>query len=318
MRYDTIFTNGVIKSREKFLLGDKLERMVESTPEEAFKLLKEGGFGGESAVATDVDADALIRAEECAVNAFIREYAPDEKTEAFLLAEYDFHNAEALIKCKYAGASEEKTLAEEGLYTVEDLKKAIEGEQTSKPINKILLSVILDTAESFNQGKANGFTVDCAFKKALFEYMRSFAKNKKLKSILEDRADVANVSSALRSRDFALAEKMFVCGGKLPISRIKELCELAYEDIEAGDYDAWIKEAAASTGKGRPLSEAEKKGDDFGLELLYLTRYDMVGVEPFILYVLRRRAEIRNARIIIVSLSAGLSPVEIRNKMRKY
>ena len=152
----------------------------------------------------------------------------------------------------------------------------------------------------------------------MFEYLKTQAKNKKLKLILQKRADSANVSSALRSRDWALFEKMFVEGGKLPKSHIKALCELSIEQIKSGEFSSEIKEASEVALKGEPLSQFEKQTDNYPMELLNVTRYDMKGIEPFVLYVLRRRAEIRNVRIVCVSLGAGLTPAQIKNKIRLY
>ena len=87
MAYDIAFTNGVVKSRERYLLGDKIERMADSGADEILKILKDSGFGGDIAATTLQDAEALIRAEERAVNEFIKEYAPDKRTAAFLLAD---------------------------------------------------------------------------------------------------------------------------------------------------------------------------------------------------------------------------------------
>lgn len=317
MYFDTTFTNGVIKSREKYLLGDKIERMADGNLQDAFRTLKESGFGGDTATESFADSEALIRAEEQFVNAFITEYAPNAYTKAFLLAEYDFHNAEALIKCKFAGASEQKMLGEEGLFTIERLKEAVYSDKL-EGLPKQLVEAINQTSSDFEEGKANGFTVDCAFKFALFEYLKTQAKNKKLKLILQNKADSANVSSALRSRDWALCEQMFVEGGKLPKSHIKALCELPIEQIKSGDFSEDIKAVAEVALKGEPLSQFEKQSDNYAVELLNLTRYDMKGIEPFVLYVLRRRAEIRNVRIVCVSLGAGLTSAQIKNKIRLY
>ena len=73
MYFDTTFTNGVIKSREKYLLGEKIERMADGSLQDAFRTLKESGFGGDTAVESFADSEALIRAEEQSVNAFIEE-----------------------------------------------------------------------------------------------------------------------------------------------------------------------------------------------------------------------------------------------------
>ena len=44
----------------------------------------------------------------------------------------------------------------------------------------------------------------------------------------------------------------------------------------------------------------------------------MIGSEPFLLYVLKRRAEIANVRIIAVSKTAGVDPAVIKEKIRSY
>ncbi len=213
MRYDVTFTNGVIKSRERFLLGDKLNRMADSDLDEAFRLLKESGFGGETPVESPYEAEALMRAEEQDVNDFIRRYAPKDYIKYFLLAEYDFHNAEAYVKCRYAGANEEKLVSSIGAFDLKMLKKAVFSDDTSALPEELALAVT-QSAQLFNEGSANGLEVDCVFKRQLFAYMKKYAKDKDLKKILAAAADAANVSSALRSRDKALAEKMFVTGGK--------------------------------------------------------------------------------------------------------
>lgn len=316
MRYDLTFINGVVKSRERFLLGDKIDRLAEGSSEDAFRLLKESGFGGETPAEGPHQAERLIRAEEADLNSFVREYAPTDKTAAFLLAEYDFHNAEALVKCRYAGANEEKLLSAEGYFTIGFLKENIFGEGEGLPAE--LKSAAETSAALFSDGKANGLEIDCIFKRELYAYMKRRAEGKKLKEILSASADAANVSSALRSREASLAEKMFVTGGKLPLSQIIALCDASYQDIKDGDYPPEIKEAAAAAEREEPLSSFERSRDDFPLLLLYKTRYDMAGAEPFLTYVYRRRAEIRNARLITVSLAAGLLPSAIKNKIRLY
>ena len=315
MRYDTTFTNGVIKARERSLLGDKILRMAESERDEAFRILLESGFGGETPVDSPAQAEVLIRAEEAAVNEFIRTYAPDEKMKAFLLAEYDFHNAEGYVKCRYAGADEAKIISEDGLFPAAFVGKAVySGELSGLPAE--MKEAIEGAQALFNEGKANGFEIDCLFKRKLFSYKKRLAKDKHLKAILCASADAANVSSALRSRDAALAEKMFVEGGKLPKTRIIGLCELSFESIAAGEYSNEIKLAAKAAAEGLPLTEFEKAADETPLGILEPVRYDMLGAHPFLYYIMRRRAEIRNVRIVTVSLAAGLSDAAIKNKLR--
>ncbi len=314
MRYSPTFTNGVIKCRESRLLSGKIERMTEGSLDDAIKILKDSDFGSPFAEGAS-DANALISAEERAINSFIREYAPDTSTERFLLADCDFHNAEALVKCKYAGADEDSILGAEGSFTVEALKKAVyDGALDGLP--KELCSAIREAEELFDKGEASGFAVDCLFKAKLFEYMQYYALDGDLIKILADRADRANVATFVRSGDEKLAERMFVVGGKLPFSRIKALFE--GKDVKRGKMPDWVKDAISEYGSGRPLSQLEKRADDFPLELLNKFKYDMAGIQPFLIYILRRRAEAKNVRIITVGLASGLAPSKIKQKLRLY
>ena len=317
MRYSTIFTNGVIKSREKFLLGDKISRLADSSAEEAFGILKESGFGLDAHADDISDAEKMVRAEETLVNDFIKEYAPDGKTQAFLLAEYDFHNAQAAVRCKYAGADESKIYAPEGVLSVDALKAAVDkSDYTALP--KEMGEAIAEAAALFEEGKASGVDIDCAFKRKEYEYMLKNAASRPLRSILSASADAANVSTALRGRDEKLAEKCFLKGGKLSLDKIKTLCAASFQEIEEGDFPEDVKIAARAAAKGKPLTEFEKNTDDFALVLMNKTRYDMRGSEQFITYIMRRRAEIRNVRIIAVSLAAGIPNAKIKSKIRIY
>ncbi len=339
MRYDVAFINGVVRSRERFLWGTRLERLAEGTAAEAFKALKDGGFGA-NAEAEDGDFESLIRAEENSVNSFIREYAPSEATERFLLAEYDFHNAEALVKCRLAGADAAKMLAPEGFYKTEDIKKAIDAMGENPPADandgtgKTLsaandgmgtpragkkdkrenpLYAAAAQALALPAGQADGFTVDCVFQKALFRYMKRYAKGP-LKAILANKADAANLSALLRSDTFEYAAQMFVEGGKWPESQLKAIFE-GSADVN-GELKRQVLAAREDAQNGRPLTAFEKYADEYPLHALYPTRYDMKGQEPFLSYIFKRREDIANARILAVCLAARLSPKETAARMR--
>lgn len=312
MSYDVTFTNGVIKSKECTLLGGKIERMIEGTYDEAVKTLRDSGFGG-GVISADIDA--LIRGEEEAINTFIRQYSPDAKTTEFLLADYDFHNAEGLVKVKYAGADEQRILTVDGFYTVDKIRDYIDG-GSGDGLCEELKEAIKESVALFEGGIKDGFEVDCIFKRALMKRLSAVAKGKQLKSILSSRADNANVSSALRSRDEELMKKMFVEGGKLPLSRIIELCKLSVHEILDGKWDDSVRSACRDLMEGKPFERLEKDADDYPLVMLSATAYEMKGKEPFIGYIYKRRADVRNARIVAVSLRAGISPQAIKKKIR--
>lgn len=331
MRYDVAFTNGVIKSRERDLLGGKIEKMAESTPAEALNILKESGFGGGADCDNPSLSEGLFRTEEERVNDFVREYSTDEKTERFLLADYDFHNAEAFVKSKYFGADEWRIASADGFIPKVTLKECVEKKDYSK-LPAALSAAITECAELYKKGEADGFKVDCAFKRQLFVYLKQNAKNLELKRILQDRADSANLSSALRCADDNALKQAFVTGGRVPIEEFIRLRTLGEEEILSGgafnkkikqisnslpSFDERVVSAVREKNNGQPLRTFEKQADDYPVELLGLTRYDMKGAQPFIGYVYTRRAEIKNARIVMVCLNAGLDAKQIKERLRK-
>lgn len=315
MRKVNGFTTGVVKSRERALLGDSLARLADGSAEEAFKAIKDSGFGSGSGVDSPFGIDKLLRFEEENLNAFIREYAPDDRTERFLLAGYDFHNAEALLKVARIGADEEKLLLPEGSFPVADLKATVSGNSPAS-VPAELAAAVRDGDAMFEEGNANGFLLDSLFKKALFAYLKRIAKGRVLKSILSARQDYANISIALRSRDAKEAEELFVDEGKCPKSQLIDIIGVPPERIAAGEYAKEIKAAAAEIAKAGSLTAFEKQADDYPLALLYPTRYDFAGAEPFLSYIYKKRADIANVRILIVCLNAGLPAGEIKRRLR--
>ena len=100
---NAIFANARASALQASLLGaDRLNRMVDcASGDDALKILSEVNFGNGVTVASALEADLLIEAEERRYTAFVRETAPSEALCRYLLAEYDYHNAEAIVRSKY-------------------------------------------------------------------------------------------------------------------------------------------------------------------------------------------------------------------------
>ena len=50
-------------------------------------------------------------------------------------------------------------------------------------------------------------------------------------------------------------------------------------------------------------------------EMFFRRRFGLEGREPFLYYVFRRRAEIRNVRTVLVALKAGVAAAEIEKRL---
>lgn len=311
---DTLFTNGVIAVKEKLLLGDKLLRLTEMNAEDALRALVESGFGSG---AEQADGESLCKAEEKLLDEFIREYAPTDAEKIYLLAPRDFHNAKAVCKAQRTGEDAENMLAPEGCIPVSlILKGVVEGEY--RLLGNELGSAVKTVMESEN---ITGAEIGAIFDSALFNRLYGGCKrNKTLKTLIIERADMTNILTAMRSSSLEKAEKLFVGGGRLKVGRLAAVfddnIERAEKALENTEYAEFYKLCFAAKQKRLPLTEAERALESFEAEYFARRRFELVKSEPFLYYVFRRRAEIQNARIILVCLNAGLSSGEIKRRLR--
>lgn len=308
---DIHYTNGAIAVKEKLLLGEKLLRFTEMTAEEVLRALHEGGFGSG---AEAYDGESLCGAEERALDAFIREYAPSQAELIYLLAPRDFHNAKAICKAEKLGTEVENMLAPEGLIPVAELSAAIKNGEYSS-LGKELGEAVKKVSESED---ITGAEIGSEFDSAMYKYLSAKCKRRLLKKLLSGRADRTNILTAMRSVEREFAEKLYVGGGRLKNSELARIFEAdkaenALNDTPGKDF---YKLCLSAKEKGLPFTEAERALESFEAEYFSQRRYELEGREPFLYYVFRRRAEISNVRIILVCLNAGLPAQDIKKRLR--
>ncbi len=300
MTFDTNFTNGVIAVKEKSLLGEKLLRFPEQTAGEVLRVISESGFGG-----GESDPDAIFAREERLLDDFIRTYAPGKAEKSYFLLPHDFHNLKALYKAEKLGIPAEGMLAPEGMFSYGALREML-GEKRP-PVPEI--------AED-----ATGAEIGAAFDRAEFSYLfRVCACRPVLKKLLSVRADVTNILTAFRAETEEEAKAMFVEGGKLKESDFSPVFsedtaerEHAFDNLP---YKAFYRECLAAKEKNVPYTEAERMKEETEINYFFGKRYALSGKEPFLYYVFRRRAEIRNVRTILICLNAGVGEREIRRRL---
>lgn len=322
MGKDVIYTNGVIAAREKYLLKEKLLRLCEGKAEDAFRILLESGYGSGAEAEGAYDYEALIGAEERALDDFIREYAPSEAEAAYLLAPRDFHNAKALLKAEYLHADAEKMLAPEGRISVSELQLRIKNGEFSA-LGKELGDAVKEAAGLLSAEGASGAEVGVAFEKAAFAYLFEVCKkNPVLKKLLSARADMSNILTAFRSDDESNAKKAYVTGGRLTEKQLEKLfdadLERAAHALDKTPYATFCEICAQAKQAGRPLTEAEKLRDSYETDFFAERKYELEKNQPFLYYVFRRRAESENVRIIFVCLLAGMRESEIKSGFGRF
>ena len=305
---DTIFTNGVIAVREKQLLGDKILRFSELSAEEALRALKESGFGG-----AEGDGEDMCRAEEAALDSFVREYAPSKAELIYLLAPRDFHNAKALCKSEKLKTDAGKLLAPEGIIKVSDIASAIQNGEYGK-----LGALAGPVKEVMEREDISGAEVGAIFDRALYSYLfANCGRRGVLKKLITIKVDCTNILTAMRSGTQSHAEKLYLDGGKLKREELAEIFgDKAEKALEDSPYRDFYRVCLEAKEKGQPFTAAEKLLDSCEAEYFVKKKFELEGKQPFLYYVFRRRAEISNVRIVLVCLGAGLDAREIRGRLR--
>ena len=283
---DSVYTNGVIAVKEKQLLGDKLLRFIEMTADEALRSLKESGFGVSSE-----DGEEMCRAEESALDAFIREYAPSDCELIYLLAPRDFHNAKAICKAERLKTDAEKLLTFEGLIKLSELIAAIRnadfkflGEELGGAVKEVL-----------EREDITGAEIGAVFDRALFAHLsKSCAKNRVLKKLIARRADCTNILTAMRSGDREFAGKLYLKGGSLKTEALDRIfdenAERAARAMDGTPYAGFYRLCLDAKEKGQPFTEAERALESSEAEYFAEKRFELEGKQPFLYYVFRRRA----------------------------
>ena len=318
-----IFANARAAALFSSLLGaDRLGRMIDcASADEALKILAEVNFGDGIPVSSAADFEILVEAEEKKYTAFVRETCPSERLMRFLLAGYDYHNAEAISRAKYLKSDFTPMLGAEGEYSVSLLEEKIFADDYTR-FSPELSAALSGADELFVSGKADGKSISSLFRRALYIEMKTCAEREKpLKKLFSEKADAANIAVALRSRNFALASEMTVDGGTLSEEEIRFLCEEAAESIrEKFRYSPQkdlIFSALDDFSEGKPLTDFEKKSDGFALVILKKERYNDEGYKPFLRYCYYKLAELANVKIIMSCLVNGVEKNIIRARLRE-
>lgn len=314
-----VYANGVIAVKEKSLLKNKIVKMCALSPEEAFRTLKESGFGDKADAASVYEYERLLASDMRDIDEFIREYAVNFGQKAYFFAERDFHNMKALLKAEYLNEDAEKMLAPDGLYGVDDLKAYLAGEEVG--LSPQLESAADSARRLFETGEATGAALGVIFERAKYDYLLSACRfSPFLKRLISERVDRTNILTVMRANTPEYALDNAVSGGKIPV---EEMLRLFGENEEAAQSaldktylkDFWRRCYLLRRDK-KPFSVPERETADIEVNALQEHRFELKGGQPFLYYIFRRRAENLNVRILLSCLIAGMPEGEIVARLR--
>lgn len=320
---DVIYTNGVIAARETGLLGGKIYKFCEMSADEAFRAVLESGFARGAEADSVFGYEKLLAADESDIDAFIRQYAPTDAEKSYFLSPRDFHNAKAVIKTLYAQADGDKLFAPEGLIPVEEIIRCIK-EEDYAPLGEQLGEACKKAAELFGEenSEVTGAEIGSIFEKYMYKHLSAVCRrNSTLKKLLQKKADYTNILTAFRSKTPEYAANTYVFGGKLKYEQLEKLFSEDFEKAENAfkntDCYEFVKTCFEAKKNNLPYTGSERILSDTEIDFLAEKKYELKNTQPFLYYVLRRRAENLNLRILFVCLMAGMDENDIKKRLRK-
>jgi len=315
---DIVFINGLVKSREKYLIGEeRFLRMADApSAEEAFRLLRETDFGGEGfSEAAPADFEKLCVAEQTVFFEFLKEYSPDDRFFALFAARNDFFNAEFAVRQKNLRLSDDSYMPE-GVYSVNDLKGAAEG-KVNVPSH---LSLPMREAQAlFDSGKASGAAVSTVFLRAYYAYMLKNVKNADWKAFIEYEIDAKNISVAFRASSVEQAQSLFLSGGKvsekiLALILSDEQQKALDKTVKLPCFDL-IKTGFAEKRSGGALINLERMANGYAMSMLKEKRFETDGLIPMLLYANYKTNEIKNVRLVMSMKLYGADAELIKRRL---
>lgn len=237
---------------------------------------------------------------------------------------YDCNNIKAVIKCAYRGADTKDMLFDFGIVPIEQLKDmALRGDYSALPAP---FGEAAEEAARALAATANPQTVDLILDAACYQAMRAQSDScgvpfaRELVGVKIDLTNLLICLRRIRMSDRYVSEifprSFYVEGGSLEYAYLADLCAggeaYFWERLEYSPYEKLTR----SGGRSASLMAVELTADEIFMDQVCRARAIPYGAEPLLGYLLGVEYEVKNLRILLSGYSIGLSPKNIRERMR--
>lgn len=315
------FAIGNLRARENKLLrkNDMSQFVAAGSTDELAKLLRDKGIGKTETA----DVPLLLSEETEQMWKYITEYAPDENAFAPFICENDFHNYKAVLKGVIRGREYKDLLILPASVELSVLEKSVKEKRFD-----VLPEYMRNSAkEAYDILAKSGDSqlADCIIDAGCMEAQRNLAlksKNLIIKDLITVTVFYKNIKAALRAAksgrnaqflDYALTETGVIPKDRLikaALSGEEEILKLLSKETNVGGAGA-VKAYKKSPG------EFEKYADDKLISVAGKCKFVTIGVEPLIGYMLAKKAEIMDLRIVYSGVKTGQAPEKTLERLRE-
>lgn len=315
------FAIGNLRAKENRLLksGDLNQLSAAKSTDELAKMLTDRGIG-----ATDTaDVPKLLSEETAKLWEYVTENAPDMSAFEPFLYENDFHNYKAVLKGVVSGREYAGLLILPATVEISVIERAVKDKRFD------LLPEFMRSAaeESYSVFTKTGDSqlADCIIDAGLMTAQLNKAKkigNPVILKLITVTVFYNNMKAALRAakanKSAAFLETLLTETGVVSkkamiaaaLSGEEKLLELMYKATEIGGGEA-------ADAYRRSPAEFEKFADDCVIKAARQCKFITLGIEPIVGYMLARKAEITDLRIIYSGIKTGQPTEKTRERLRE-
>ena len=315
------FAIGNLRARENRLLksGDLNQLSAAKSTDELAKMITDRGIG-----ATDTaDVPKLLSEETEKLWEYVTENAPDMSAFEPFLYENDFHNYKAVLKGVVRGREYGGLLILPATVEISVIERAVKDKRFD------LLPEFMRSAadESYSVFTKTGDSqlADCIIDAGLMTAQLNKAKkigNPIILKLITVTVFYNNMKAALRAakanKSSAFLETLITETGVVSkkamiaaaLSGEEKLLELMSKATEIGGGEA-------AEAYRRSPAEFEKFADDCVIKAARQCKFITLGIEPIVGYMLARKAEITDLRIIYSGIKTGQPTEKTRERLRE-
>lgn len=315
------FAIGNLRARENRLLksGDLNQLSAAKSTDELAKMLTDRGIG-----ATDTsDVPVLLSEETEKLWEYVTENAPDMSAFEPFLYENDFHNYKAVLKGVVRGREYEGLLILPATVEISYIERAVK-EKRFDLLSEFMRSAAEEAYSVFTK-TGDSQLADCIIDAGLMTAQIDKAKkigNRVILKLITVTVFYNNMKAALRAAKAnksaaflntvltetgVVSKKAMVAAA---LSGEEKLLELLTGVSELGGGEA-------AEAYRRSPAEFEKFADDRVINTAKQCKYITVGIEPIVGYMLARKAEITDLRIIYSGIKTGQPTEKTRERLRE-
>lgn len=310
---DYLYAVGRIKAQEDRILdSSSWERLISADIDDAFRILRDSGYG-ESAEDKE-NIDALINAELTEVHQLISEISPAPNLTDLFLLSTDGYNLKIILKGILLRDNTENLLREGGSIPIERMLDAVNNDAADKlPVPFAKAVEMLDKTE-------NPQEISCAVDQAVYDVIfenlnRDKHPNVMLTNYFKSRIDFTNILTVIRSNALqwspSKAEMLFISGGDIEYSVLKEAVGKNVDQfsdlLSVGKYSSDIRKILDDYSKSKNISSVEQAFFLRSLDIVKDSRNDIFGIGPIVNFLLQKEHEAESLRVLFASKRAKMN-----------